>query len=205
MSKVTKVVDSLNHNAGSTKELIGKDPVRQAETMIRESIGEVTKEVLSKDASDAIKASVTPQIKTTKPASAEKIEEAKSKTGDFIGKLVKGSESPEAFVDLILYKPFYKAVLQLKGGFLPEEEGIDLAFEIINKKAYPKTKKDEAINFLFNLATKMKETEQGLLKDAKRNSYYEELLQVHRKDMTKYKEQAEKMVNSGKLESNPFI
>lgn len=63
MSKVTKVVDSLNHNAGLTKELIGKDPVRQAETMIRETRGKVTEEVLSKKASDAIRASVTPQIK----------------------------------------------------------------------------------------------------------------------------------------------
>ena len=205
MSKVTNIIDCLSHNASLVKELAEKSITEKTEIMLRETRGQVAKEILSKNASDAVMASVTPQIKTTQPASAEKIEEAKSKTGDFIGKLVKGSESPEAFVDLILYKPFYKAVLQLKGGFLPEEEGIDLAFEIINKKAYPKTKKDEAINFLFNLATKMKETEQRLLKDAKRNSYYEELLQVHRKDMTKYKEQSEKMVNSGKLESNPFI
>ena len=59
-------VDSLNHIAGLVKELFGKDPVIQAETMLRETRATVTAEVLSKNASNAIKASVTPQIKFAK-------------------------------------------------------------------------------------------------------------------------------------------
>lgn len=68
MSKVTNVVDSLSQNASLVKELIGKDSVRQAEIMIRETRGKVADEVCNKNTSDAIRASITPQIKKTKQA-----------------------------------------------------------------------------------------------------------------------------------------
>lgn len=63
MSNVAKVVDGVSHNAGLVKELIGKSSVEQAETMLRETRDAVADEVLSKDASNAIIASVSPQIK----------------------------------------------------------------------------------------------------------------------------------------------
>lgn len=205
MSKVANIIDSLSRNASLVKEHAGKSITEKTEIMLRETRGPVANEVLSKNASDAVRASVTPQIKNATPVSAEATEKAKSKTAGFIGGLVKSSESPQAFIDLMLYEPFYKAIVQLKGGFLPEQEGINLAFEIINKKDFPKQKKDTAIKFLSDLANKMKETEQRLIKDAKKNSYYKELLQVHQNEKAKYEEIAEKMVNSGKLETNPFI
>ena len=75
MSKVTKVVDSLHHNASLVKELIAKDPVTQAEIMIREARGKVTEELFSKNASDAIRASIMPQIKTKRPVDLKIVKE----------------------------------------------------------------------------------------------------------------------------------
>ena len=55
-------VDNLHHSASLLKELVGKDSVRQVETMIRDDI---TEYCLSKKVSDAISASRKPQIKIT--------------------------------------------------------------------------------------------------------------------------------------------
>ena len=73
MSKVTNIIDCLSHNASLVKELAEKSITEKTEIMLRETRGQVAKEILSKNASDAVMASVTPQIKTTQPASAEKI------------------------------------------------------------------------------------------------------------------------------------
>ena len=65
MSKVTSIIDSLSHDARLMKELAGKGTAEKTEILIRETIGQIADEVLSKNASDAVRASVTPQIKTT--------------------------------------------------------------------------------------------------------------------------------------------
>ena len=140
-------------------------------------------------------------------------EQVMSETAIRIGSLIKDIGSVDAFVNIMLYKPFSMAKLRLKCGEFPESDGIKLAFEIINKNCYPKTKKNEAIKFLSDLANKMKEIEQRLIKESnKKNSFLgssehiiEELLPAHRKEMASYTEQAEKMVKSGKLDSNPFV
>ena len=61
MSKVSTIIDSLSHKASLLKELNGKSVAEKTEIMLRET----RDEVLSKNASDAIKARVTPQIKNT--------------------------------------------------------------------------------------------------------------------------------------------
>ena len=71
MSKVTSVLDTISHRAGLLKELKGKSPVRQTEIMQRETRGIVADEVLSKEANDAIKASLTPKIKKSSHISEE--------------------------------------------------------------------------------------------------------------------------------------
>jgi len=63
MSKVTSIIDSLSHNARLMKELAGKGTAEKTEILIRETRGQIADEVLSKNASDAVRASVTPQIK----------------------------------------------------------------------------------------------------------------------------------------------
>lgn len=65
MSKVTKIMDP---NAGLvfSKKLISKDSARQTGIMAGETIDKVADEVLSKKASDALKASVVTQIKKRK-------------------------------------------------------------------------------------------------------------------------------------------
>ena len=140
-------------------------------------------------------------------------EQVLSETANRFGSLIKDLGSADAFADIMLYKPFYKAKLRLKCGEFPESDGINLAFEIINKNYFPKTKKDEAIKFLSDLANKMKEVEQTLIKETnKKNSFLgssehiiEELLPKHKKEMASYAEQTEKMVKLGKLDSNPFV
>ena len=66
MSKVTSIIDSLSHNARLMKELAGKGTAEKTEILIRETRGQIADEVLSKNASDAVRASVTPQIKIAK-------------------------------------------------------------------------------------------------------------------------------------------
>ncbi len=70
MIKVTNVIDGLSHNASLEKKLAGKgitgNITEKAEVMLRETKGQVADEILSKKANDAIKATVTPQIKNPK-------------------------------------------------------------------------------------------------------------------------------------------
>ena len=140
-------------------------------------------------------------------------EQVMSETADRFGSLIKDLGSADAFADIMLYKPFSKAKLRLKCGEYPESDGIKLAFEIINKNYFPKTKKNEAVKFLSDHANKMKEIEHNLMEEAnKKNSFLgsrehiiKELLPAHKKEMTSYAEQAEKMVKLGKLDSNPFV
>ena len=138
-------------------------------------------------------------------------EQVLSETADRFGSLIKALGSADAFADIMLYKPFYQDKLRLKRGELPVWGGIKVAFEIINKDYFPKTKKDEAIKFLSDLANRMKEVEQNIIKEAnKKDSVWsksfieEEILPAHKKEMANYAEQAEKMVKLGKLDSNPF-
>lgn len=137
-------------------------------------------------------------------------EQVLRETADRFGSLIKDLGSADAFVDIMQYKPFYQDKLRLKRGELPVWGGIKVAFEIINKDYFPKTKKDEAIKFLSDLANRMKEVEQNLIQEAnKKDSVWsnviEKVMQAHRNNMASYTEQAEKMVKSGKLDSNPFV
>ena len=65
MSEVTKIMD-LNAGIVFSKKLIEKYSPRQTEKMARGTIDKIADEVLSKKASDALRASVTPQIKKEK-------------------------------------------------------------------------------------------------------------------------------------------
>ena len=141
----------------------------------------------------------------------ETAENVKRDRADLLGSLVKSSGSGEAFVDFMLYKPFYIAKLQLKGGSIPlQEDGIKQAIDIIDKKTYPKKIKGEAILFLSELAKKMKEKEQNLLKESNRKDGWgkyitEELLPALRKEIEKLNNQIERLVKDGKLDYNPFL
>ncbi|MCQ2753503.1 MAG: hypothetical protein MJ231_00470 [bacterium] len=208
MPKVN-VIDSINHSLSLINELTGKGIAEKTEIAIRETIDKVADKVLSKEASDAIKSSVSAQIKTIPPVFAIEMETARFKTANAIGYLIKESGFPQTFVDSVLYEPLYRASLRIQRNGFPERKDIDFAFKIINEKTHPEKIKDTAAKTLSDLATVMKKTEQELIaeQDAKRPSCFnlEELLKTLREDMDRYKKRAEKMVNSGKLEFNPFV
>ena len=75
MSKFSTIVDGLNHKTSLLKELNGKSIANKTEIMLRETRGQVADELCSKNASDAIRASITPQIKTKRPVDLKIVKE----------------------------------------------------------------------------------------------------------------------------------
>ena len=111
MSKVTSIIDSLSHNARLMKELAGKGTAEKTEILIRETRGQIADEVLSKNASDAVRASVTHHIKNTSSVSAEEKETIMRNVASNVSEYFPG---PTSLLDIIAYFQYPKHVKREK-------------------------------------------------------------------------------------------